>query len=147
MDALEARRASLRQHLWPMSADEQTPETRYATFGDDRIAYQVFGDGDLDLIFAPVIGDGIDLRWDWPSYVSFLRRLATQARVIMFDLRGTGASDAPSGETLPIWDRWADEAQAVLDAVASERAVLLGHADGGQPPSSLLPPIRIEPGA
>lgn len=114
----------------------EVPETKYAALGEDRIAYQVFGDGDVDLLWVGSTGDGIDTRWYWPPYANFLRRLATQARVIMFDLRGTGASDAPSDETLPGWERWADEAKAVLDAVPSESSVLLGSLDGG--PTAIL---------
>jgi class 3 adenylate cyclase len=112
-------------------AAEEIPETRYASLGDDRIAYQVFGEGDIDLLYTSATGDPIDLRWDWPPYASFLRRLGAHARVIMFDRRGSGSSDNPSGETLPSWERWVDDARAVLDAVTSEQAVLFGSADGG----------------
>jgi class 3 adenylate cyclase len=115
---------------------ELIPETRFAVLGDDRIAYQVFGEGDLDLLWVGSTGDGIDTRWYWAPYANFLRRLATKARVIMFDVRGSGASDSASGESLPGWERWADEAKAVLDAVRSERAVLLGSLDGG--PTAIL---------
>jgi class 3 adenylate cyclase len=104
--------------------------------GEDRIAYQVFGEGDIDLLFVASTGDAIDLRWTWPPYADFLRRLATDARVIMFDPRGYGSSDNASGEPLPSWERWADDARAVLDATESERAVLLGVADGG--PTTML---------
>jgi len=110
---------------------DEIPETRFATLGEDRIAYQVFGQGDVDLLYVSATGDPIDLRWDWPAYGQFLRRLASRARVVMFDRRGSGSSDAPTGESLPSWERWADEARAVLDAVESERAVLFGSADGG----------------
>ena len=109
----------------------EAAKTQFALLGDDRIAYQVFGEGYVDVLYASATGDPIDLRWDWPSYASFLRRLGDHARVIMFDRRGSGSSDAASGETLPSWERWADEARAVLDAVASERAVIFGSADGG----------------
>jgi class 3 adenylate cyclase len=115
---------------------QDIPETQFATLGEDRIAYQVFGDGDVDLLWVGSTGDGIDTRWYWPPYANFLGRLASQARVIMFDMRGSGASDAPSDESLPGWERWADEAGAVLDAVPSERAVLLGSLDGG--PTAIL---------
>jgi class 3 adenylate cyclase/alpha-beta hydrolase superfamily lysophospholipase len=109
----------------------QVPETRYATLGDDRIAYQVFGAGEVDVLWVPPSGDCIDLRWEWPPYADFLRWLGTQARVISFDRRGAGASDIPSGETLPSWERWSDDARAVLDAVGSERAVIVGASDSG----------------
>jgi pimeloyl-ACP methyl ester carboxylesterase len=116
--------------MFVMAGDE-VPETRFASLGEDRIAYQVFGEGDIDLLYASATGDPVDLRWDWPPYASFLRRLGRQARVIMFDRRGSGSSDSASGETLPGRERWADEARAVLDAVASQRVVLFGWADSG----------------
>jgi class 3 adenylate cyclase len=119
-----------------MGVEELIPETRFTMLGDDRIAYQVFGEGNVDLLWVGSTGDGIDTRWYWAPYASFLHRLATEARVIMFDMRGSGASDSPSGESLPGWERWADEARAVLDAVLSERAVLLGSLDGG--PTAVL---------
>jgi class 3 adenylate cyclase len=112
-------------------AGDEVPETRFASLGDDRIAYQVFGEGDIDLLYTSATGDPIDLRWEWPAYASFLRRLGSQARVIMFDRRGSGSSDSASGEPLSSWEWWADDARAVLDAVGSEPAVLFGAADGG----------------
>jgi pimeloyl-ACP methyl ester carboxylesterase len=84
------------------------PETRYANLGEDLIAYQVFGEGDVDLLWVPASGDCIELRWDWAPYARFLRWLGERARVISFDRRGTGASDTPSGDNLPTWERWAD---------------------------------------
>src|SRR6516225_5990772 len=101
---------------------QDVPETQFASLGEDRIAYQVFGEGDIDVVQVSATGDPIDLRWDWPPYASFLRRLGSHARVVMFDPRGVGASDTPFGEQLPNWERWADDARAVLDAVGSERA-------------------------
>jgi class 3 adenylate cyclase/alpha-beta hydrolase superfamily lysophospholipase len=119
-----------------MGDEDRIPETRFALLGDDRIAYQVFGEGDVDVLLVPASGDCIDLRWDWPAYADFLRWLGRRARVISFDRRGTGASDAPSGETLPSWEMWADDARAVLDAVGAERAVICGNADAG--PTAIL---------
>ena len=103
------------------------PKTQFARLGGDRIAYQVFGDGPLDLMLAPAMGECIDLRWEWPPYADFLRRLASFSRLIMFDRRGLGASDAASGDSLPSWERWADECRTVLDAVGSEGAVIFGN--------------------
>ena len=119
-----------------MEAGSDFPETRFASLGEDRIAYQVFGEGDIDLLYTSATGDPIDLRWEWPAYATFLRRLGAQARVIMFDRRGSGSSDSASGESLPSAERWADDARVVLDAVGSERAVLFGSADGG--PAAIL---------
>ena len=107
------------------------PSTRYATVGSDGIAYQVFGEGDVDLLWVPASADCIELRWDWPPYAEFLRWLGARARVIAFDRRGTGASDPASGDLLPLWEQWAEDARAVLDAVGSERAVVCGVADSG----------------
>jgi class 3 adenylate cyclase/pimeloyl-ACP methyl ester carboxylesterase len=115
--------------LVPMAEEEEVPEIRYVSMDDDRIAYQVFGAGDVDLIFLSPSGDSIDSRWEWPAYASFLRQLGDSARVIMFDQRGRGVSDTPSGDALPSWERYADETRVVLDAVGSERAVLFGLTD------------------
>jgi class 3 adenylate cyclase/pimeloyl-ACP methyl ester carboxylesterase len=107
------------------------PETLYTALGEDRIAYQVFGEGEVDLLHVPAAGDCIDLQWDYPRYAEFLYWLAERSRVISFDRRGAGASDSASGETLPSWEQWADDARAVLDAVGSERAVISGGGDAG----------------
>ena len=112
------------------------PETQYAKIDGDRIAYQVFGEGDIDLLWVPASADCIDLRWDWPPYEQFLDWLGTRARVIGFDRRGTGASDPPSGASLPLWEQWADDVRAVLDAVGSGRAVVGGVTDSG--PAAIL---------
>jgi class 3 adenylate cyclase len=115
---------------------DEVPETRFASFGEDRIAYQVLGGGPVDLVLCPSSGDCIDLAWDWPSYAEFLGRLASVSRLVMFDRRGRGASDPVSGETLPGWELWAEDVRAVLDTVASERAVVFGFADSG--PTAIL---------
>jgi class 3 adenylate cyclase len=104
--------------------------------GDDRIAYQVLGDGPIDLLYAPARGDSVDLRFDWPPLADFLGRLASFSRLIMFDRRGTGASDSVSYEGFSLWEHWADDARAVLDAVGSERAAVLGAGDVG--PTAVL---------
>ena len=85
--------------------DELPPETRYAPLGVDRIAYQVLGDGPLDLLYAPARGDSLDLRFDWPPLGEFLRRLASFSRLIMFDRRGSGASDPISYEAAAFTER------------------------------------------
>jgi class 3 adenylate cyclase/pimeloyl-ACP methyl ester carboxylesterase len=109
----------------------EIPKTQFATLGRDRIAYQVLGEGPVDLVWVPGIGDAIDIRWEYPPYASLLRRLASFSRLIMLDRRGMGASDPVSLEALPSWEEWADDALAVLDAVGSERAALLGGNDAG----------------
>jgi class 3 adenylate cyclase len=112
-------------------AGDEVPETRFASLGGDRIAYQVLGDGPVDLVLCPSSGECIDLAWDWPPYAESLRRLASISRLVMLDRRGRGASDPVSGERLPGWELWAEDVRAVLDTVGSERAVVLGFADSG----------------
>ena len=115
---------------------DEVPITRYARLGTSRIAYQVMGQGPLDLVLVPGTGDCIDAVWEWPPYARFLRRLATFSRVIIFDQRGTGASDPASLEAVASWEEWADDARAVMDAVDSPRAAILGQADAG--PTAML---------
>jgi class 3 adenylate cyclase len=104
------------------------PEVRYARSGDVAIAYQVVGEGPVDLVFVPFFGN---IRWAWeqPLFARFLERLASFSRLILFDKRGTGLSDRPRVLTL---ETQMDDIRAVLNAVGSERAVLLGAVQGGQ---------------
>ncbi len=113
------------------SSDPETPEVRYTCSGDVNIAYQVFGDGAIDLVF--VMGWVSHLEWFWkePSFASFLRRLGTFARVILFDKRGTGLSDRVPVHELPTLEQRMDDVRAVMDAVDSPRAVLCGISEGG----------------
>jgi class 3 adenylate cyclase/alpha-beta hydrolase superfamily lysophospholipase len=125
--AESARLTAMRE----VSIEDDGPETRFAWLAEDRVAFQVFGDGEIDLLYVSASGDPVDLRWNWPPYAHFLRRLGTFARVITFDPRGMGSSDRPSRETLPSWEQWVDDARAVLDTAESERAVLFGLANHG----------------
>jgi pimeloyl-ACP methyl ester carboxylesterase len=109
----------------------EVPETRFAKLGNDRIAYQVVGEGPPDLLWLTGLGEPIDARWEFPPCASFIRRLASFSRLIMLDRRGVGASDPASSEALPRWEGWADDAMAVLDAVGSERATIMGASQGG----------------
>lgn len=104
------------------------PDIRYARSGDVAIAYQVIGDSPVDLVFVPFFGN---FRWAWeqPLFARFFERLASFSRLILFDKRGTGLSDRPRVLTL---EAQMDDIRAVLDAVGSERAVLLGAVQGGQ---------------
>ena len=127
--------------MWTrLSADcpemTDTPETRFARLGDDRIAYQVVGDSALDVLFVPGLTTSVDGNWDWPDTARFNRRLASFSRLIMFEQRGSGASDPVSLEALPSHEEWADDARAVLDAVGSERAAIIGGASAG--PTAIL---------
>ena len=103
-------------------------EIEYARSGDVAIAYQVVGDGPIDLVFTPFFGN-LHHNWDNPHVVRFFERLASFSRLILFDKRGTGLSDRPRVLTL---ETQMDDIRAVLDAVGSERAALLGGVQGSQ---------------
>jgi class 3 adenylate cyclase len=108
---------------------ERQPETRYAKSGDIHVAYQVFGEGAIDLVFVPGFISNVEVYWEDPSHARWLRRLARFARVISFDKRGTGLSDRVS--TMPAMDQRMDDVRAVLDAVGSRDAAILGISEGG----------------
>ena len=112
------------------------PETRYVAVGDVDVAYQVFGTGPLDLLYANGMGSHIELYWQWPQFAEQMRRLAAISRVILFDRRGAGLSDAVSRNALPTWEEWAEDMTAVLDAVWSSRAAVFGWLDAG--PAAML---------
>ncbi len=113
----------------------ERPETRYVEVGGAEVAYQVVGQGPQDVVYVPGFGH-VDLRWDNPVWAAFLERLTSFSRLILFDRRGTGASDAIPDTAMPTWEEWADDVRAVLDAAGSERAVVLAETDGG--PTGLL---------
>jgi pimeloyl-ACP methyl ester carboxylesterase len=69
------------------------PDTRYAKSGDVHVAYQVFGEGPVNLVFAPPFVSNVENYWDEPDFARWLLRLASYTRVVMFDKRGTGMSD------------------------------------------------------
>ncbi|HEU4760332.1 MAG TPA: adenylate/guanylate cyclase domain-containing protein [Dehalococcoidia bacterium] len=112
------------------------PETRYAKSGDVNIAYQVVGDGPLDIVSVPGFISHLEVGWEDPSLARFLRRLASFSRLILFDKRGTGLSDRVSVKELPTLEQRMDDVRAVMDAVGSQRAALLGFSEGG--PMSVL---------
>src|SRR5215210_654038 len=105
------------------------PETRYARSGEVNIAYQVFGDGPIDLVFVPGFVSHIELGWGLPGRGDFLRALGEFSRVIQLDKRGTGCSDRV--RDLPALETRVEDLKAVLDAVGCERAALFGVDAGG----------------
>ena len=115
---------------------DATPETRFARSDDVHIAYQVTGDGPLDLVYVQGWISNIELNWQEPSYARFLSRLASFARLITFDKRGTGLSDRVPVDRLPTLEQRMDDVRAVMDAAGSERAALFGVSEGG--PMSFL---------
>jgi pimeloyl-ACP methyl ester carboxylesterase len=109
----------------------QQPQTRYARSGDVNIAYQVAGDGPLDLVYVPGWISNVELNWDEPSHAHVLERLARFSRLILFDKRGTGLSDPVPLDRLPPLEERMDDVRAVLDAVNSQRAAVFGFSEGG----------------
>jgi class 3 adenylate cyclase len=105
------------------------PVTRYAKSGDVHIAYQVFGEGPINLVFAPLFVSNIELYWGSPDWSRWLLRLASYARVAIFDKRGTGMSDRLS--ELPGLDQRMDDLRAVMDAAGMHQAALVGMSEGG----------------
>ncbi len=103
--------------------------TLYAKSGALHIAYQVVGDGPVDLIYVPSAFGHIEVMWECPEVERFLRRLASFARLIVFDKRGTGMSDRPSRP--PTMADRADDIRAVMDDVGTPRAALFGMSEGG----------------
>ncbi len=105
-----------------------TPETRYARSGDVHIAYQVFGEGELDLVIVPGFFTHLEMVWEHPPAARALGFMASFARVISFDRRGSGLSD-PVAEAPTLEERM-DDVRAVMDAAGSDRAALLGISEG-----------------
>jgi DNA-binding SARP family transcriptional activator/pimeloyl-ACP methyl ester carboxylesterase len=107
------------------------PPVRYARSDDVRIAYQVVGEGELDLVLVHGWVCTFQPGWENPRIERFYRRLASLGRLILFDKRGTGLSDRVSADRLPNLETRMDDVRAVMDAVGSERAVVLGVSEGG----------------
>jgi pimeloyl-ACP methyl ester carboxylesterase len=110
------------------------PDTRYAKSGDVHVAYQVMGSGPLDVVMIPGFVSHLDLHLEEPRIARFYERLASFCRLIRFDKRGTGLSDRVGA--MPTLEERMDDVRAVMDAVGSERAALLGFSEGG--PMSIL---------
>ncbi len=111
-----------------MSPVMQRPRTRYARCGDLSIAYQVIGDGPIDLLYAQGWVSNVEYAWESPDYVRYVTMLARFARVIVFDKRGTGLSDRNVG--YPTLEQRTEDILAVLDAAGSTRAALMGSSEG-----------------
>ncbi len=109
----------------------QTPETRYVRNGDVNIAYQVVGEGELDIVFVMGWVSHLEYFWAEPRFASFLSRLASFSRLILFDKRGTGLSDRVPLSELPTLEQRMEDVHAVMDAVGSKRAALIGVSEGG----------------
>jgi pimeloyl-ACP methyl ester carboxylesterase len=119
---------------WDHQYAHAVPETSYAPCGDLSLAYQVFGDGPVELVFAGSTVSHVELFWTMPEFNAFFDQLATFCRVVAFDKAGVGLSDpVPQVRTL---DDRAAEIEAVMDAVGFRKAALFGFAEGG--PASMV---------
>ena len=108
--------------------------TRYANSGGVSIAYQVNGEGPLDLAFVPGFVSHVELLWDEPVVARFLRRLASFSRLIVFDKRGQGLSDRPADP--PTLEDSMGDLRAVMEAAGCDRPAIFGISEGG--PMSIL---------
>jgi class 3 adenylate cyclase len=113
---------------------DDRPPVRYADAGGVNIAYRVFGEGPLDLVWTPGFVSNVETNWDSPFLVGVVERLASFSRLMVFDKRGMGLSDHNVGA--PTLEERMDDVRGVMDAVGSERAALMGMSEGG--PMSLL---------
>jgi len=107
------------------------PVTRYARAGEVNIAYQVVGEGPVDLVWAYGLASNVEVFWEEPSLAAFLRRLSEFTRLILFDRRGCGLSDRHGTTATPTLEERTDDVLAVLDAVGSQRASIFGISEGG----------------
>ncbi len=115
----------------PMLSGAKIPETRYVQNGDVNIAYQVVGEGELDIVFVMGWVSHLEYFWAEPHFAAFLYRLASFSRLILFDKRGTGLSDRVPLSGLPTLEQRMEDVHAVMDTVGSERAALIGVSEGG----------------
>jgi class 3 adenylate cyclase len=117
----------LRDAIGPPETDPVLPETRFAKTADGvNVAYQILGDGPVDIVFCRPVHSNLEHEWEEPVFTRIFRRLASIGRLIRFDRRGMGLSDRIRGERLPTIEERMDDMRAVLDAVNSDRALLIG---------------------
>ena len=109
----------------------EVPQTHYAKSGSYHIAYQVFGEGSFDLVLIPPFVSHLEMWWEQPLAVRALRQLASFARVIMFDKRGTGMSDRVDNVQLPTPEERIDDVRAVMESAGSTQGAILGSSEGG----------------
>ena len=109
--------------------DPSLIDTRYAKSGELNIAYQMFGEGDLNLVLIPGWASNVENIWTLKEFVGFAQKIAQFARVIMLDRRGTGLSD-PVPEPPTLEERM-DDVRAVMDSAGWDRAVVWGISEGG----------------
>ena len=110
----------------------QRPDTKYVGVGDADVAYQVIGDGPNDVLYFYGIGSHVEVQWTMPGFDDFIERLLRFSRVIVFDRRGTGASDGIPRSAIPTCEEWTEDVLAVLDAAGSEQTAIIASIDAGQ---------------
>lgn len=107
------------------------PETRYAESDGVSIAYQVLGDGPIDMVMVPGFGSHLERAWELPRLAHYYHRLSSFSRLVLLDKRGTGLSDRVPPNDLPGIEQRIHDLKTVMDAVGVHRASLVGHSDGG----------------
>src|SRR5437870_11017271 len=107
----------------------RNPPTEYARSGDTSIAYQVVGDGPIDLVLVLGFATHLELQWEMPPFARFFERISSFSRLILFDKRGTGLSD-PVAEA-PTLEQRIDDVRAVMAAAGAERAAFFEISEGG----------------
>ncbi len=130
-DDLKANIMNVIQGLTHAHLPAHKPETHYVQNGEVNIAYQTVGHGDIDIVFVMGWVSHLEYFWEEPHFAQFLSRLASFSRLILFDKRGTGLSDRVPIHELPTLEERMDDVRAVMDAVGSKQAVLLGVSEGG----------------
>jgi len=114
----------------------ERPKTSYVAVGDSDVAFQVLGDGSFDLLYCYGLGSHIELLWEIPAVAEMLASLAAFSRLILFDRRGTGASDGVPLRAVPTWEEWTEDILAVVDSAGSKRTAILAAGDAG--PTAVL---------
>lgn len=107
------------------------PGPSFVSVGGSRVAYQVHGDGDLDIAYSPGLASHLDMTFEQPRYRRYIESLSRYGRVIRFDRRGTGISDPEPAESAESWELWADDLAAVLDDAGSVQAAIIATNDAG----------------
>jgi len=111
------------------------PETQYVEVGEAQIAYQVLGDGPIDLVFNHGHCHS-DAHWELEPEADFFFKLASFTRLILFDRRGSGASDRIEDGRFPTWEEWNQDLLAVLDAVESTTTAIFAEYEATRPPGT-----------
>ena len=106
-------------------------DTVYVTVGESDVAYTVFGDGPIDLLYFYGLGSHVDMFWEDEGSAHWMSALSSFSRLIYFDRRGTGASDGLALNAMPTWEEWTEDVLAVLDAAGSKRAAIFASLDAG----------------